>query len=149
MADLKTETLLTIRGSKKSVEQLADELGCSASLLYRYGLEGESGADMPLKRLLPLMAATNNYRILRHLNSRCGFLTVSQPRVRRLKAKDPRVVNEMQRNFSDLLTQFCEFVDAAPADQVSALLDAIHRHACDVAAMDRAVRDWQQREMEF
>lgn len=149
MTDLKTQILMTIRGSKKSVEQLADELGCSASLLYRYGLEGESGADLPLKRLIPLMQATGDHRVLRHLNARCGFVTVSQPRVRKLKTKDPKVINEIQRNFSDLLAQFCKFVDVAPADQVTELLDAIHKHACDVAAMDRAVRDWQQQEMEF
>jgi transposase-like protein len=149
MTDLKTQIYMTIRGSKKSVEQIADEVGCSASLLYRYGLDGESGAEFPLKRLIPLMQATGDYRILRHLNARCGLMTVSQPRARRLKLKDPRIINEIQRNFSEVLARFCEFCESAPREQVQALLDAIHRHACDVAAMDRAVRTFQQQEMEF
>ncbi|MFB3828928.1 MAG: phage regulatory CII family protein [Bryobacteraceae bacterium] len=144
MTDLKTQIYFTIRGSKKSVEQLADEVGCSASLLYRYGLDGESGAEFPLKRLLPLMQATGDFRILRHLNARCGLITVNQPRVRRLKLKDPKTVNEIQQNFATLFAEFCKFCEAASKEQVAELLDAIHLHACDVAAMDRAVRDFQQ-----
>lgn len=144
MTDLKTQIYMTIRASKKSVEQIADEVGCSASLLYRYGLDGESGAEFPLKRLIPLMQATGDTRILRHLNARSGLATVSQPRVRKLKLKDPQVINEIQQNFTHLFAEFCKFCETASKEQVAGLLDAIHKHACDVAAMDRAVRDFQQ-----
>lgn len=145
MRDLKTSLHLTVHGSKKSVEELADKMGISASYLYRACLDGESGCRFPLDLLIPLMQATGDYSVLDHLNARSERITVSLPRVRKMKRKDPEVVNTIQANFNDAFALFYKFW-SDPSRQVDrdALLQALHKHQCDVEAMKRSVRDFDQ-----
>jgi hypothetical protein len=86
----------TIHRNKKTVEQIADEMGISANLLYRYGYDGETGADFPLKRLIPLMKATNNYKLLKHIANLCGFVCVKIPRAKATKKDDFELREEYQ-----------------------------------------------------
>ncbi len=144
MRDLKTSLYLTIHGSKKSVEQIADECGITANYLYRSCLEGESGCRFPLDLLLPLMQATGDYQVLDHINRRTGRVTASAPRVRALKKKDANTVNEIQRNFNEAFSQFLKFWSTGDISMKRELVNTLHKHQCDVEAMKRAVADFEQ-----
>ena len=144
MRDLKTSLHLTVHGSKKSVEHLADVMGISASSLYRACLDGESGCRFPLDLLIPLMQATGNYSVLDHINARCERITVSLPRVRGLKRKDADAVNKIQANFNAAFGEFLKFWIEPGQVEKAELLKALHAHQCDVEAMKRSVRDFDQ-----
>jgi len=144
MKDLKTILYLTIHGSKKSVPEIADDIGCSASMLYRYALEGESGAVIPAERLIPLMKATQDYRILLHMASSCEFALVKLKRAAALKTKDPGVVNEIQARFSRIIAHFCSYTEKATDAETLELLDQIDTHLSDMVSMRRAVKGFKQ-----
>jgi hypothetical protein len=144
MTDLKTALKKTILGARQSVTAIADELGCCESVLYRYGLDGDSGAEFPLKRLIPLMKATEDYRLLHHIAARCGFVLVRLARATALKRKDPEAVNEIQARFSHIIAHFLLHTADAPADVTMALLDDLDKHLTDMASMRRAVKDFKQ-----
>jgi len=147
MRDLKSTLYTTVHGSKKSVEQLADEIGVSPSYLYRACLDGESGCRFPLDLLIPLMNAAGDYSVLEHLNSRCDRLTASMPRVARLKRKDAEAVNEISGNFNAVMAQVLKFFAKPDQSHADAIGQALHRHLCEVAALGRAVKTFTQKEM--
>lgn len=147
MRDLKTDLYLTVHSSSKSVEQLADECGVSASYLYRACLEGESGCRFPLELLLPLMQATSDYRLLDHLNARVERITVRIPRVSRLKKKDPKVVNEITQHFHAAMSDVLQFFDNPDRAAVPALKEKLHQHLCEVASLSHTVNNFHQKEL--
>ncbi len=148
MRDLKSQLYLTVHGAKKSVQQLADEMGISASYLYRACLDNEeSGCRFPLDLLLALMNASGDYRILDHLNARCNRVTVSLPRVGRLKKKDPQVINEINRNFHDVMAKVLEFYSNPDRGKIPEIERALHEHLCEVTALKRSVADFHQGEL--
>lgn len=144
MKDLKTILYLTIHGAKKSVAEIADDIGRSASVLYRYALDGESGAPMPAELLIPLMKATADYRILQHMAASCDFALVRLKRASVLKTKDPAVVNEIQARFSRIIADFCSFSAQATDAETLEMLDQIDTHLSDMVSMRRAVKGFKQ-----
>jgi AraC-like DNA-binding protein len=146
MRDVKTQLYLTVHGSKKSVEQIADECGISASYLYRAVSETENGCRFPLDMLIPLMRSTNDYRVLDRLNAICDRTTLSHPRVRALKRKKAQteVLHEIEANFHEAMKLFYGFWIQPDSARRAELLDALHRHECDVRAMQAAVRTSDQ-----
>ncbi|HVW09171.1 MAG TPA: helix-turn-helix transcriptional regulator [Bryobacteraceae bacterium] len=147
MRDLKTDLYLTVHSSKKTVEQIADEIGVSASYLYRACLEGESGCRFPLDLLLPLMQATGDYRLLDHLNARAERITVKLPRVSKLKKQDPKVVNEITQHFHEAMADVLRFFENPDRDAVASLKEKLHRHLCEVASLGHTVNNFHQKEL--
>jgi len=95
-ATIKSILYSTIHRNNKTIDQLADELGISSNTLYRNCLEGESGSEMPMSRLVPLMKATKNYDLLKHIAHLCGFVVVKIPRVAFTKEEEIDIINEYQ-----------------------------------------------------
>jgi len=147
MRDLKTDLYLTVHSASKSVEQIADEIGISASYLYRACLEGESGCRFPLDLLLPLMHSTGDYRLLDDLNARANRITVALPRVARLKLKDAEVVNEITGNFQQAMSAVLKFFRKPDRAAIPALAEQLHTHLCEVASLNRAVKNFHQKEL--
>lgn len=78
----------TIHRNRKTIEQIADEMGISANSLYKYCYEGEAGVDMPISRILPLMNITKNYTLLKHIAHLAGFVCVKIPKMASIKKRD-------------------------------------------------------------
>lgn len=88
----------TVHRNKKPVKQLADETGISSSYLYKACLpEDESGVRFPLDYLIPLMKATNNFSILKHIASLCGFVLITLPRLKVNRKEKNAFINEYQQ----------------------------------------------------
>jgi len=91
-----------------SVDELADECGCSASLLYR-GASPNDSTGFPIKKLIPVMKKQRDFGPLQHMASRCDFLLVPAPKKRgRMK---PEEVAELQRNQADAVHALTKFFD--------------------------------------
>lgn len=144
---LKAALHRTIHEADKSVEQLAFECRVSPSYLYRACLEGESGCRFPLDLALPLMRATGDYRLLDYLVSECDRATVKLPRVRRLKRKDPQVINEIAGNFNGAMSGVLEFFARPDRQKRTAIQQALHGHLCEVISLMKAVADFHQGEL--
>ena len=108
---LKKTIQTTLLRNKKTVDQIADEVGRCSNSLYRYGIEGESGSEMPVSLLVPVMKATNNYSILKYIAQLCGFILVKIPRALSNKKDEIEIVNDYQtvtlnslKNLKDFLS---------------------------------------------
>jgi hypothetical protein len=88
----------TIHRSKKDLAEIADEIGVSANSLYRYSSpEGSSSyAEMPLRRLLPLLNSTNNDEILDFLEKKRGRIAFKVPNGAAVKLADSELVDHYQ-----------------------------------------------------
>lgn len=147
MRDLKAQLYFTVHSAPQSAAQLADRVGVSVSYLYRSVLEGDSSCRFPLDLLIPLMEATGDYRVLDHLNARCGRVTTKLPRVGRLKKKDPRTINEISRHFNEVMGAVLEFFENPDPTHVPQIEANLHKHLCEVAALKRTVKEFQQKEL--
>jgi len=110
MTGLKSFLYKTIHRNTKTVNQLADETGISASYLYRAGLpEDQSGVRFPIEYLIPLMKATKDYSVLTHIAKLCGFLLVRVPRVKGSKKEEIDLVEQYQDSTSKAMRCLREF----------------------------------------
>ena len=123
--NFKTILYNTIHRNKKSINQIADEIGVSSNSLYRYCIEGESGSEMPARRLVPLMKAAENFELLKHIAYLCGFVCIKMPKYLKVKTDEFEVINEYQdvtvKAASELKT-FFDNPNSANYDKVSKAL---------------------------
>lgn len=115
----------TIHRNKKTIGQIADEMGVSSNTLYRYCLEGESGADLPLRRLIPLMKSTKNYKILKYIATVCGFILVRPPKAGLL----PKDEYDLTSEYQDVTLKACkamnDFFKKPDQDNYSSVQNAL------------------------
>jgi len=78
---LKEAIYVTVHRSKKNINEIAEDLSLSDNQLYRYcyNEEDSSHADLPLRRLLPLIKTTGNFAILDYLENRLGRVAIKIP----------------------------------------------------------------------
>lgn len=94
---IKTILYTTLHRNKKTIDQIADEVGRSSNSLYRYCLEGESGSEMPLSLLVPIMKSAKNFSLLKHIANLCGFVCVKIPRVTLNKKDEIDIIDTYQQ----------------------------------------------------
>ena len=89
---------LTFDFKKKPVSDIAAELGISENLIYRWNqTEDSTGfADLPLRRLLPVLNATNCDAILDYFEARRGRVAIKIPKVLASKRNESEMVSEYQ-----------------------------------------------------
>lgn len=116
----------TIHRNKKTVYMIADEIGVSSNLLYRWAIEGKSGADLPLKRLVALMKATNNYSILKYIALLCGFICVKIPRVAIYKKDTLDLREEYQEVTTKAQSALKKFFDNPDEQNYTDVQEALH-----------------------
>lgn len=110
--DIKDILYSTIHENKKSVKQIADEIGISTNYLYRACLpEDESGVKFPVQFLLPLMKSTNNYSLLKHIAQLAGFIIVKIPRFKSKKTDEMDIMEEYQRATIKALESLRQFFE--------------------------------------
>jgi len=95
-----------VHHGKLEIAELADEMGCSDSLLYR-GASLNDTTNFPLERLIPCMKLQNDFSPLYHIASRCDHIVIPQPKKRgRMKAEEVQELQQHQLNAVVALTQF-------------------------------------------
>jgi len=108
---LKDAIYNTINRNSKDITDIAEDLGCSANLLYRYGNEEDttSFAELPLRRLIPLLNSTNNDEILDYLEARRNRVAFKIPRVPASKAEDAEIISNYQRTCVEAVSALTKF----------------------------------------
>ena len=135
----------TVHRSRLSVEELADAIGCGASLLYRSANPNDPGAKFPIERLLPLMNATKNYSLLKHIASRAGYVLYKRPT--RIKFSKVQDLNRFQVIFSEALQALLEFKDGRiNRDQC---LEKVDQLLSKTVEMRRSIEQSDQLSIEF
>ena len=136
--------------AKKTVDQLADEIGCSKSYLYRgalpYDEDGGSGCRFPLDFLLPVMLAQKDYSVLHHLAHDTGHLLV---RISRGKALKPEGLNEFQKTFTKAFGLLLKFFDDPGAHDKQEVMEQLYKLMSETEGYRKAVEGFHQRELEF
>jgi len=130
------------RRTGKTVDALADELGISPNYLYRACLpidETGSGCRFPLELLIPLMNATGDYSMLRHLAHRTGHVVSRVPRSRRRTAAE---LNEHQKTLADYFRALLAFFNDEM--EIEECLEHIHRVLEEVAGHKKTVEQGRQ-----
>ncbi|WP_337872907.1 phage regulatory CII family protein [Ignavibacterium sp.] len=123
---IKTILYGTIHRNKKSVEQIADEIGISANYLYRAGLPlDESGVKFPVDYLVPLMKTTKNYRIIEHIAFLCGFLLVREPRVGSKGTDKTELVSDYQEITIEAVRCLKKFLDKPTQSNYDEVIQAL------------------------
>jgi len=130
----------TIHRNSKNIKILADELGISENLLYKYGYDGDNGTDLPLGRLIPLMKVTENYTILQHIAHLCGFVCVKLPKFKAVKGETFEIINGYQESTTKCIREMKKFFDQPSEDTLKNVNDALkeviqlsvsNSHYCD------------------
>ncbi|NMB83025.1 MAG: hypothetical protein GYA14_14530 [Ignavibacteria bacterium] len=117
----------TIHRNKKSVAQLADETGISSSYLYRSALPtDESGVRFPLDYLLPLMKATNNYSVLKHIANLCGFVLTPLPHLKKNKKEKNEMIAEYQDSTVTATKKMIVFFNSPTEDNFNEATKSLH-----------------------
>ena len=111
LEDINTVIYKTIHKnkSKKSIEQIADEMGIDVMTLYKYPLPEPSGSNMPLKRLIPLMKATGDYSLLKHIAAMCEYIVVKVPRFKASKGDSNEIISSYQATSCKAFNDMIEF----------------------------------------
>lgn len=147
---IKTILYETIHRNKKSVEQIADEIGISANYLYRAGLPlDESGVKFPLDYLIPLMKATGNYAILEQIAWICGFLLVREPRVKMPKEDAIELVIDYQEITTHAVRLLKKFLDKPTQNNYEEVINALKSVMTKSAEAKKYVNKHYQGQMEM
>lgn len=104
---------------KKSPKELADEIGVSLSLLYKWSQpvgEAQSGAINPLDRVMELDEACEDHEILHWLCSNAGGYFIKDPGEYSKKYRFMPATTEIVQQFAELLG---EITDAAVDNKIS------------------------------
>jgi len=124
----------TIHRNRKSVAQLADETSISSSYLYRSALPtDESGVRFPLDYLIPLMKATGNYSVLKHIANLCGFVLVALPKIKVNKKEKNAFISEYQESTVNAAKKLIGFFNEPTEEyykEVLATLNAVLEKSC-------------------
>jgi len=138
---LKSFLYKTIHRNTKTVNMLADETGISASYLYRAGLpEDQSGVKFPIEYLIPLMKATKDYSVLKHIAKTCGFLLVKVPRVTGAKKEEIDVVEQYQDCTTKALRCLREFFNEPTQDNFDKIDSALYEVMQESATTQKYVK---------
>lgn len=109
----------TIHRSKKPLKVIAEEIGISENYLTRAALPDQEDSDtgtgcrFPLKKLIPLIRATNDYSVLDHIEHSLGrFGVLLPPQSGTLTADVYRLAMKSVTEFGKLMSH----VELATAD---------------------------------
>jgi len=147
MNSLKEILYQTIHRSRATVPELADILGVSPNYLYKMGLPTDNGARFPLELLLPLMRATGNYAVLRHLADRSGFLLVKIPRVPRNRQETNQMIAGYQALTTEAIRLLIGYFQEPTREKKRNLLEILNKVAAGSIGIKKRVEQGNQLEL--
>lgn len=128
----------------KPPDEIADDLGISYSMLCRTVLEGKSGATFDMRRYIPLLESTKNYRSLAYLAHHFGFLLVKVPQVQKTEAGNGSLMNAFQRTAAKTVELFLNFTEHPDKAREQEAVDALVEHIQQAAGLKVRVERYRQ-----
>jgi len=131
----------TLHRSAKELTEIADDCGLSANSLYRYSSQEDSTsfADLPLRRLLPIMNSTNNDTILDFLEMKRGRIAFRIPRVACTKLNDSEMVEHYQNVTIDAVKTLRQFLSNPTKKNYKYIEDALREVMQESASINKYV----------
>lgn len=130
----------TIHNSEPDIAEIADGSGVSTNYLYRMGIEGESGVNFPLAKLIPVMRSADNYAIIQTLCRLTGHLAIKEPRGCMSKAQRANLVADFQTDSAELVKMLLEFLEHPHEGKKIKLIKGLTKHLENTAAIRRTVQ---------
>lgn len=115
---------------KVSVAEAADMMGVSHNYLYRMLSPTDSGANFPVRKLVPAMRAFQNYLPLKVIARDCGFMVFKAPRG---VARNAVELTEYQIRFSRLVQLILKYLDQPTYELGQEVLAKLLEHLEDTA----------------
>lgn len=132
----------TLHRSRKPLAEIAEEIGSSANLLYRYCADEESSsfADFPLRRLLPIIIATENNSLLDYLELKRGRIAVDLPNFKILKRDESEIVTSYQECTIEAIHTLRKFLCYPDEKHLKTVEDSLHRVMTESGSLKEYVK---------
>ena len=115
---------------KVSIAEAADMMGVSHNYLYRMLSPTDSGANFPVRKLVPAMRAFQNYLPLKVIARDCGFMVFKAPRG---VARNAVELTEYQVRFARLVQMILQFLDTGDFELGQQIIEKLGEHLNDTA----------------
>jgi len=140
----------SVRGcTRKSREQVADELGLSYSNFCRMVNENDSAVSFPARLLVPLMKSLRNYEPLHHVARRCGHVVVNLSRLRVPRGAGADVQNDLHASFSSMMRSIATFFGSRSGETREQAVQDLDRCLGEIIAARKKLEGWKQFELNF
>lgn len=112
-----------IHRGKLEIDELAEVLGVSSNYIYKMGLDeySPSHSDIGLRKLIALMKAQGDDRIVRYLAQRFGGVFVKLPSVARDKRESAEMIADYQECVNDTIKLLIDYFKS-PSPNARAIL---------------------------
>lgn len=135
-----------VEHSRKSSQELADELGVSYST-FRRMLNPEDSYNFPLSLVIPLCLATKDTRLLEHLARRLGRVVYKLPRIRGTRGEENEVMSLFSAAVAEAMKSLQRFFAAPTVGAKKAALDALYSELQANLITQKTVKGWEQLEL--
>lgn len=150
MMNLQEAKYRTIHCRKGAVDAIATQTGIEKGTLYRYALpDDQSGLDIPMSKLIPIMNASKVYDLLRIMAVSCGFLAVRIPRTARSKRDESEIVHFYQKVCNEAVSKLLDFFENPSEQLLRAAVDALQDVAAESIAVQKNVEHHHQTDLEL
>lgn len=148
---LKEALYCTVHRSDSDIDEIADEMGVSANLLYRWCMDEDttSFSPMPSNRILSLMKASGNEAVLDFLNRAAGRISFRVPKATLSKLDEGEMVEEYQTSTINAVKLFRDYITKPTTGNYSALKDALDGVMVETAKIDRYAEKKQAGQFEM
>lgn len=127
------------RNVGKSIDDIAEDCGISASSLYRYGADEEtsSHAELPLRKLLPILNSTDDDSILDYLDARRGRIAFNIPKADLPKYEEGELVDDYQQKTIDAVSALRRFLSKPDSKNYERVESALREIMCTTASVNQ------------
>lgn len=111
MCTLKDRLYETIHRNAKPLKAIAEEIGMSENYLARAALPDQeesdtgSGCRFPLKKLIPLIRATDNFSVLDYIEDSLGRVAITIPTMKTTSEPVYRLAMKAVKEFGELMAE--------------------------------------------
>jgi hypothetical protein len=111
MCTLKDRLYDTIHRNHKPLKAIAEEIGMSENYLARAALPDQeesdtgSGCRFPLKKLIPLIRATDNFSVLDYIEDSLGRVAITIPTMKTTSKPVYRLAMKADKEFGELMAE--------------------------------------------
>ena len=127
---------------KKSIPQLADELGTSESMLRRQLNPHDEAVRFPASKLLGLMLRTKDFSPLLHLARRCNHLAIDLRKIRVRQGNGDDIQNDLHESFPETMKGLALFFRESSPDTQAETLELLDRHLGELLAARKKIENW-------
>jgi len=133
--------------SRVSIAEAADIMGVSHNYLYRMLCPTDSGANFPVRKLVPAMRAFRNYLPLKVIARDCGFMCFRAPKG---TARNALELSEYQIRFTKMIQLIIRYLDNPTYELGQEIIQRLWDHIEETASWKaRCEKDSRQMELEF